>query len=125
RARRCVRDSSTPPHSSAPHQGRCGLCSVRGRLPGLPRFVQAGECGEVSRGAGRRLRATTVGFLGTRTDGRQELATAIAPLPLARPLAPRNALGASARGGSPRARARGLLPLPPRFPPIPAPSLTT
>jgi pimeloyl-ACP methyl ester carboxylesterase len=48
------------PDSSASHQRRCELSSVRGRLPRIPPFVQAGECGEASRGAGRRLRAATV-----------------------------------------------------------------
>jgi len=49
RVPRCVRNSS------ASHQRGCGLASVRGRPQGIPPFVQAGECGEVSRGAGRRL----------------------------------------------------------------------
>src|SRR5262249_42377992 len=49
RVPQCVRNSS------ASHQRRCGLSSVRGRPQGIPSFVQAGECGEVSRGAGRRL----------------------------------------------------------------------
>ena len=49
RVPRCVRNSS------ASHQRGCGLASVRGRRQGIPPFVQAGECGEVSRGAGRRL----------------------------------------------------------------------
>jgi hypothetical protein len=48
------------PDSSASHQRRCELSSVRGRLPGILPFVQAGECGEASLGAGRRLRAATV-----------------------------------------------------------------
>src|SRR5215472_14714246 len=52
-----VPDSSTD--SSAPHQRRCELSSVRGRLPGIPPFVQAGESGEVSRGTGRRLLETS------------------------------------------------------------------
>ena len=47
------------PDSSASHQRRCDLlCSVRGWLPRIPSFVQAGECGEISLGAGR-LRAVT------------------------------------------------------------------
>ena len=50
------------PDSSASHQRRCDLlCSVRGWLPRIPSFVQAGECGEASRGASRRLRAATLG----------------------------------------------------------------
>jgi len=48
------------------------LCEVGSRV------VQAGESGEVSRGAGRRLRAATVGS-GNPTDGRQELAAGIGP----------------------------------------------
>jgi hypothetical protein len=49
------------PDSSASHQRRCDLlCSVRGWLPRIPSFVQAGECGEASRGASRRLRAATL-----------------------------------------------------------------
>src|SRR5215472_11015822 len=71
-----VPDSSTD--SSAPHKRRCELSSGRGRLPGIPPFVQAGESGEVSRGAGRRLRAATVGS-GNPTDGRRELAAGIGP----------------------------------------------
>jgi CheY-like chemotaxis protein len=52
RVLRCVRNSS------APRQRRCERSSVRGRLQGISTFVQAGECGEISLGAGR-LRAAT------------------------------------------------------------------